>query len=227
MPTYLITGANRGIGLEFARQLSRRPETTIIATARRPSEATELSRLVHEVHALDVADEGGISALGARLKDRPGGIDVLINNAGVSSDQKSIGSLTQAELRRVFDINAFAPMLLTRAVLPCLRAGTRRTVFNITSALGSIAGNTGGSSYAYRASKAALNMLTVSLSHELRGEGFCCVVAHPGWVQTDMGGTQAPLTPEQSVSAMLKVIDGLKPEDTGRFFNYDGKPIAW
>lgn len=225
MPTYLITGGNRGLGLEFARQLSKREGVTLIATARDVAKATDLARLVHEMIPLDLQDEESIRELGKRLGDRP--IDVLINNAGVSSDQKTVASLTQAELRRVFDVNAFGPMLVTRHLLAGLRAGTRKTVFNITSVLGSIAGNSGGSSYAYRASKAALNMLTVSLANELRGEGFTCVVVHPGWVQTDMGGPSAPLTVEQSVTAMLKLLDGLKPADTGRYFNHDGASIAW
>lgn len=225
MPTYLLTGGNRGLGLEFARQLSKRDGVTIIATARDVGRATDLARLVHQVLPLDLQDEDSIRELGLRLSDRP--IDVLINNAGVSSDQKTVTSLTQAELRRVFDVNAFGPMLMTRHVLAGLRAGERKMVFNITSVLGSIAGNSGGSSYAYRASKAALNMLTVSLANELRGEGFTCVAVHPGWVQTDMGGPGAPLTVEQSVTAMLKLLDGLKPDDTGRFFNYDGATIPW
>lgn len=225
MPTYLITGGNRGLGLEFARQLSKRSGVTIIATARDVARATDLARLVHQVLPLDVQDEESIRVLGKRLADRP--IDVLINNAGVSSDQKTVESLTQAELRRVFDVNAFGPMLVARHVLAGLRAGERKTVFNITSLLGSIAGNSGGSSYAYRASKAALNMFTVSLANELRGEGFTCVAVHPGWVQTDMGGPSAPLTVEQSVTAMLKILDGLKPGDTGRFFDHDGTTIPW
>lgn len=225
MPTYLITGANRGLGLEFARQLSKREGVTILATAREPAKATELARLVHEVIALDVQDEASIAALGQKLRDRP--VDVLINNAGVSSDQKTVESLTQAELRRVFDINAFGPMLVTRAAMPALRVGQGRKVFNITSMLGSIANNSGGSSYAYRASKAALNQLTVSLANELRSDGFTCVVVHPGWVKTDMGGPSAPLTTEQSVAAMLKLLDGLKPGDSGKYFNYDGGTLPW
>jgi NAD(P)-dependent dehydrogenase (short-subunit alcohol dehydrogenase family) len=225
MTTYLITGANRGLGLEFARQLSKRPDTTIIATARQPEKATDLARLVHQVLPLDVTDADSLRALAVTLKDRP--IDVLINNAGVSSEVKSVAKLDLAELQRVFAINAFGPMLVTGAVLENLRAGRRKTVFNITSQLGSIASNTGGSSYAYRASKTALNQLTVSLSHELKAEGFTCVAVHPGWVQTDMGGKNAPLTTEVSIAAMLRVIDDLKPEDTGKFLNYDGAPLPW
>jgi NAD(P)-dependent dehydrogenase (short-subunit alcohol dehydrogenase family) len=222
--TYLVTGANRGIGLELARQLSVRGER-ILGTARRPAEATDLARLCHQVIPLDAADEASIDALPGHVKGQP--IDVLVNNAGVSSEAASIERLTAGELRRVFMINAFAPLLVTRALLPNLRASARRVVFNITSVLGSISRNTGGSSYPYRASKAALNQLTVSLAHELRREGFTCVVAHPGWVRTDMGGPNATISPEQSAAGLLRVIDGLTPADSGRFFNYDGTTIPW
>ena len=226
MPTYLITGANRGLGLEFARQLStRKDETRIIATAREVEKATDLSRLVHDVIPLDVADPRSIERLPDLIKDRP--IDILINNAGIGSKSNSIEKLDHEELARVFSVNSVGPMLVTRALLPNLRAGQRKTVFNISSQLGSITNNHGGSSYGYRASKAALNMLTVSLSNELKKDGFTCVVAHPGWVQTDMGGPNATLKPEESISALLKVIDGLKPDDTGKFFNYDGKTLPW
>lgn len=226
MPTYLITGANRGLGLEFARQLSTRgKDTVILGTAREPDKATDLARLVHEVLPLDVADPESHRALADRLGDRP--VDVLLNNAGVSSDAKTLESLTMEELRRVFAVNAFAPLLITKAILKNLRAGGGKLVFNITSQLGSIANNTGGSSYPYRASKTALNQLTVSLANELRGEGFTCVMVHPGWVKTDMGGPNATLTPEQSIGGMLTLMDGLKPADSGKFFDYSGKILPW
>lgn len=226
MTTYLLTGATRGIGLEFARQLSQRgKEAVILATARDPGKHAELARLVHEVLPLDVADPASIDALPGLLKDRP--IDVLINNAGVSSDQRSVADLSMAELQRVFAVNSFGPMLVVQKALANLRKGDRKVIFNISSQLGSITNNKGGSSYPYRASKTALNQLTVSLSSELAGEGFCCVVAHPGWVRTDMGGPNATLSPEESVRSMLKVIDGLTGKDSGKFFNYDGAPLPW
>jgi NAD(P)-dependent dehydrogenase (short-subunit alcohol dehydrogenase family) len=225
MPTtYLITGANRGLGLEFARQLSARGDR-ILATARNPAEATDLARLVHQVIPLDVADESSIERLGEQVKDQP--IDVLINNAGVSAEAKSIEALTSKELQRAFLINSTGPMLTTKALLKNLRAGGRKLVFSITSQLGSIANNAGGSTYAYRASKAALNMLNMSLSHDLKKDGFTCVVVHPGWVRTDMGGPNATLAPEESIRNMLALADRLKPEDSGKFFNYDGKPLPW
>jgi NAD(P)-dependent dehydrogenase (short-subunit alcohol dehydrogenase family) len=174
---------------------------------------------------LDLEDPRSISRLGERLGDRP--IDVLINNAGVSSEAKSIETLSAADLQRAFTVNSIGPMLVAQSVLKNLRASKRKVVFSITSQLGSISNNRGGSSYGYRASKAALNQLTVSLANELRPRGFICVVAHPGWVKTDMGGPGAPMTPEDSVSHLLRLIDRLQPEDSGQFFNYDGKTMAW
>lgn len=222
--TYLITGGNRGIGLEFARQLSVKGER-ILVTARDPDKAQDVARLSHQVIPLDVSDPASIAKLGDHLKGQP--VDVLINNAGVSSDQKSIDMLTAEELQRVFMVNSFGPLLVTKAVLPNLRAGGKKTVFNITSQLGSIANNTGGSSYPYRASKTALNQLTVSLSNELKKDGFTCVVAHPGWVRTDMGGPNATLSPEESVKGLLKIIAELTPGDTGKFYDYSGKTLPW
>lgn len=226
MPTYLITGANRGLGLEFARQLSTRgKDTVILATAREPDKAADLARLVHEVLPLDVAEPASHEELARKLAGRP--VDVLINNAGVSSDANKLEKLTMAELQRVFAVNSFAPLLIARALMANLRAGQRKTIFNITSQLGSITNNKGGSSYPYRASKTALNQLTVSLANELRGEGFTCVMVHPGWVKTDMGGPNATLTPEQSIEGMLKLLDGLKTDDTGKFYDYSGKILPW
>lgn len=226
MPTYFITGANRGIGLEFARQLSvRGGDSTVFATARDPDKATELARLVHEVLPLDVTSDESVAALPDLLKNRP--IDVLINNAGVSGAAKSITQLNTPDLQRIFAVNAFSPLLVTRTLLPNLLAAGRRTVVNITSQLGSIKNNSGGSTYEYRSSKTALNQLTVCLANELRTEGFCCVAVHPGWVQTDMGGKNATLTPEQSVRSMLTVFDRLSAADSGQFLNYDGSELPW
>lgn len=225
MSTYLITGANRGIGLEFARQLAAKGGHTLVGTARDPDKAPELARLVHQVIRLDVSDPESIAAMARSLGDQP--VDVLINNAGVTGVSKRVADLKLADLQRVFTINSFGPLLVTGAVLENLRRGERKTVFNITSQLGSIKNNTGGSTYEYRGSKAALNQLTVCLANELRGESFCCVAVHPGWVQTDMGGKNATLTPEESVRSMLKVMDGLRAGDSGRFLNYDGGELAW
>ncbi|MFO0834240.1 MAG: SDR family oxidoreductase [Phycisphaerales bacterium] len=225
MPTTsLVTGATRGIGLEFARQLSERGDV-VLATARDPKNAGELTSFRLSIGGLDVSDPISIEGLTEALAGRP--IDVLINNAGVGSPTKSINDCTADELQRVFMINSVAPILVAKAVLPSLRLGKRKLIVNISSQLASITNNTGGSSYAYRASKAALNQLNKSLANELGPEGFTCVVVHPGWVRTDMGGPSAPILPPDSVKMLLKLIDGLTPADNGKFFNNDGTVLPW
>lgn len=228
MTTYLVTGANRGIGLEFVKQLSARPGAVVIGTARRVSGLSPEAASVKGVRwvELDVSDWASIESLPERL----GGvdaIDVLINNAGVSSPARLLADVTGPELERVFRVNTFAPLLVTKALLPKLVAGSRKLVLNITSQLGSIANNTGGSSYAYRASKTGLNQLTVSLANELRPVGVTCIMAHPGWVQTDMGGKEATLTPEVSVRGLLGIVDRAELSMSGRFLNYDGSALPW
>ena len=222
--TILITGASRGLGLEFVRQLRARGDRILAACRAGPR--TELEALGAEFIPLDASSEASISGLPRLLGDSP--LDILINNAGVSSEAKAIAALTGPELARVFQVNTFAPILIARALLPNLRAGRGRVIFSISSQLASLTNNTsGGSSYAYRASKAGLNMLNLQLAHELKPEGFCCVAVHPGWVRTDMGGPQAPLSPPESVASMVRTLDGLTPADTGRFMNHDGKPMPW
>jgi NAD(P)-dependent dehydrogenase (short-subunit alcohol dehydrogenase family) len=221
---YVVTGANRGIGLAFARELSARGDL-VIATARHPAKATELAALSVRVEPLDVADMEGVAALRRRLAGQP--IDVLINNAGIGKAGPGIEQLPMDDLESHFRVNAIGPVALTRALLPNLRAARRRTVVNLSSGLGSISGNKDGGWYAYRASKAALNQLTRTMAAELAGESFICISISPGWVQTDMGGSGATLSPGQSVAAMLKVIDRLRPADTGRFLDHRGKDVPW
>ncbi len=222
--TWLITGANRGLGLELVRQLVA-SGARVIATARNPSNATELSSLGVEVHRLDQTNADEVSALATTLADRP--IDILVNNAALGGGGSSLASLDVEELNDFFDANATGPLRLTQALLPNLRAGRRKLIVNITSRMGSIEANAGGGSYGYRASKAALNMINRNLAVELGDGGFTCVVLHPGWVQTDMGGAGAPLTPEASVASMLNVMQGLGRDHNGHFLNYDGSPIPW
>ena len=225
--TVFVTGASRGVGLELVRQLLDRGDSVIAAARdiRTPALAAMTTSGHLSVVELDVADPASIAALPGRLGDR--GVDVVINNAGVSSTQKSIEHLDAQDMQRVFMVNAVAPMLVARAMLPSLKRSGGRTFVQITSQLGSIANNTGGSTYAYRGSKAALNQLNRSLASELGPEGFVCVAIHPGWVRTDMGGPSAHLSAEESVSSMLKVIDGLTPGKNGAFMNYDGTGLAW
>ena len=221
MATVLITGANRGIGLELARQSISRGRK-VIGTARKPEEAEDLRKTGARVIALDVADEASVAAMAREVGDEA--IDVLFNNAGVSSKSPKLEACTKEELSRVLAINSIGPVLVTKALIGNVRKGERKLVVNITSVLGSIAKNEGGS-YGYRASKAALNMFTSCMAKEVSDVTF--IAMHPGWVQTDMGGEKAPLKVEESVSSMLLALEKAGRGDSGKFWNFDGTPLPW
>lgn len=225
MPTVLITGTTRGLGLDFVKQYAAKG-WKVHACARDPA-AAPLKAIKGDVHChkLEVTDRKAVAALAKELSGEA--IDVLINNAGVSGEQAgTLGSIDPAAWRDTFEVNALAPLMMADAFLEHVARSKDRKMIALSSVLGSI-GLNDGSRYAYRASKAALNMQWTSLAKDTAGRGLICVVLHPGWVQTDMGGKAAPLTIGQSVPAMVKVIDGLKPTDTGRFISYDGSAIVW
>ncbi len=222
--TYVVTACNRGLGLEFARQLSGRGDR-VIATARDPESATELKRLDVEVVQLDVAAAASVDRLAAALGEES--VDVLINNAGVGVHSTPLEELDFAEMEDFFAINSIGPLRVTRALLPALRRGADKTIVNLTSRMGSIEDNSSGAAYSYRASKAALNMVTRSLAVDLGPEGFTCAVLHPGWVMTDMGGKSAPVAVEDSISGMLRIIAGLSAEDNGEFYDFTGARVPW
>jgi NAD(P)-dependent dehydrogenase (short-subunit alcohol dehydrogenase family) len=224
--TWVVTGANRGLGLELARQLSAR-EDTVIATARDPETATDLNALGGNtrVEALDVETPKSIAAFARRLKGAA--VDVLFHNAAVGIAGPAVEQVSAEELESHFRVNAIGPLLLTQALLPNLRAGERRLVVAMSSGLGSIEENTSGGWVAYRVSKTALHQLMKTLSAELSKEKLTFVLISPGWVRTRMGGQDAPLSPEESVRAVLKVVDRLTPKDSGRFFNERGREIPW
>jgi NAD(P)-dependent dehydrogenase (short-subunit alcohol dehydrogenase family) len=224
---FVVTGANRGIGLEFVKQLTARGEE-VEATVRAPEDAPDLGALVRpgarlRIHRLDVAEDPSVAAFAGQLPSGP--VDVLINNAGVSG-VKGGEPIDPQDILRVFNVNAVGTLRVVRALLPQLRAGKGKKIVNLTSVLGSIAEASGGR-FAYRMSKAALNMATRVLAQDLGGEGFRSVALHPGWVQTRMGGSAAPVPPEQSVRAMLEIIDGLSVEQSGRVFDFQGREIPW
>jgi len=225
MPTVFITGANRGIGLEFARQYAAEG-WRVIATARDPAGAGELESVEADVtvRPLDLdADFFEIEWNGV-VGSEP--IDVFINNAGQMGPQRIDTIDDAAEWVNLFAVNSVAPVVLAKAALP-LVAAARGKLIAITSKMGSIADNGSGGYIAYRSSKAALNAAWRSLAIDVKPQGVTAAVLHPGWVQTRMGGSQAPLTPEQSVSGMRRVIAGLTPEQSGGFYNYDGSTIPW
>ena len=222
--TVLITGANRGIGLELARQFRARGYA-VIATAREPDQAVDLKALAVRVEQLDVTDTASARALAGKLRGVP--IDILVNNAGTSGhDAERFEDIDFDAVATTFDVNSLGPMRVTQALLPNLEAGAGRTIVQIGSVVGSIELSRGGL-YGYRASKAALNMFNKTLSTELVRRGFTCVVIHPGWVKTRMGGAGAPVEVEDSVAGMLSVIEQLHLGDTGRFLDYTGKELPW
>lgn len=222
--TVLITGANRGIGLEFARQYSM-AGWTVIGTARHPDTAVELRELADQVLQLDVTDPASVDRLRQDLAGTP--VDMLINNAGIQPLMWTLSEVDFAAFERSLAVNTLGPVRVTQALLPQLRSGKLRKIVNITTNLSSIAENTDGGFYGYRESKAALNMFTKSLAAELGPEGFICIVLHPGWVKTDLGSQQAPLQVDESVRGMRNVIDGLSAADNGTFRTYSGEQMAW
>ncbi len=223
-PTVLVTGANRGIGLEYARQLADKG-FRVIGTARDPAKAEELAAVADRVEALDVSDAASIEALAKRLDGMP--IDILVNNAGIFyRDDTSIDKVDFAQMEQTLAVNTLGPLRVIQALLPNLRKGERKLIVNMSSQLGSIAGST-GTWYSYRTSKAALNQITKTLSVELGKEGFVCIVVHPGWVRTDMGGAAATYSAEESVSGLVGLIEKLGPADNGHFYDFQGKTIPW
>ena len=221
--THLITGASRGLGAEFVRQLRARGHD-VFAAVRDPEKARDAARSGAKVVRLDVDRPESFDAF-ARELDAP--VDVLVNNAGIAGDDDALESLASDTMEGVFRTNVIGPALLAKALLPLLRRGRRKVVVNVSSSLGSLASATGGFSYAYCASKAALNMLTVLMHKELSGDGFTVVSLDPGWNRTDMGGSAAPLAPSDTVRAMVRILERLGPDDSGRFVGYDGKPRPW
>ena len=237
----LITGSSRGLGLEMVRQLAARGDTNkIVATCRDPAQCPALSDLDNssdKIHILplDVTRLDSFPVLADSLRHITGGqgLNILINNAGVSPKATKINIVTDQQMRDTFECNVIAPLFLTKSLLPELKQAAQVSsnpalIVNLSSILGSIAENTKqGGLYPYRASKAALNSVTRSLSLDLAKDRVEAVSIHPGWVRTDMGGHHAPLSPEQSVAGVLAQIDGHTSENNGGFIDQTGKTLPW
>ena len=219
MPTVLITGANRGLGLEFARQYSN-DGWDVVATVRESS--PELDAFGVRVEQLDMADLDAAAKFGERLQS----LDVLIANAGTYGPKEADSAEDARGWLNTFAVNTVAPYLLARSVLPLVQRSCGK-LMAVTSRMGSIEDNSSGGYLAYRTSKTALNSAWRILALDTRGSGVVAAVFHPGWVQTRMGGSSAPLSPEESVSGMREVIERLSPDDSGEFFSYDGSRIPW
>ena len=232
-PTVLITGANRGIGLELARQYAARG-WTVIATTRDPAEATELTALAEKqpnlvVEGLDVTNHPQIDALALKYKDKP--IDILLNNAGIDGGNKNakFGQMNYEVYYQVHAVNVVGPVKMAEAFLPNVAASQQKKIISITSGQGSIA-KTWGCCYFYRSSKAALNMMMRNIALELKPKGITVGLISPGFVKTDMTkGINLPImiTAEESARSVMAVIDGYDLSKTGTFLEHDGSEWPW
>ncbi|HLO77743.1 MAG TPA: SDR family oxidoreductase [Magnetospirillum sp.] len=222
MPAILITGANRGLGLEFARQYAA-DGWRVLATVRDPLSGRAASDAGAEVYVTDVADPASIQ----RLKSSLAGVelDIVLNNAGVYGQNQSFGAVDPEGFMRVMRTNALAPLMVAEALVDNLVG--RKIIASVSSLMGSIAENSSGNFYAYRASKAALNMVMKTLALDLASRGITAVALSPGWVRTDMGGPDAPLDPQTAIAGMRAVLDKVTPSDSGKFFHFDGRELPW
>ena len=227
MPNVLITGANRGLGLEFARQYLA-DGWRVFAACRDPGHATELNALEGDLSVLALAVDLSrqIEDAAAALRDET--LDVLINNAGMFGPRDAqLGNLDPAAWRHVFEVNTIAPIKIAEAFLGNVERAANGRIATVSSKMGSIGLMEKGNEYIYRSSKAALNAAHKALANEVAERGVACAVMHPGWVRTDMGGGEADIDTTESVSGMRKVIENLSIDQTGRFWNYDGEELPW
>jgi len=227
----VITGTNRGIGLELVRQYAQ-AGWRVLAGTRRPEAATELSRLAAassgaiSIHPLDVTREAHIAALRAVLGGDP--LDLLICNAGIyGPSDAAFGRVDEAAWLDTLRVNTIAPLKLLEALAENLALARDPLVAVLSSKMGSIADNGSGGSYIYRSSKAALNAVMKSAAIDLRPRGIGVVLLHPGWVKTEMGGPHAEIDVAESVAGMRRILDRVRPADSGHFFDIDGSEIPW
>ena len=231
MPTLLITGANRGIGLELSKQFLD-SGWQVHSACRNPDNATELNSLTDKhselltIHALDVAKEEQITHLKEKLTDTP--IDILFNNAGVyGGESGDFGSSNKAVWLDTFNINVISPMKMMEAFVDNVEKSNLKIIASMSSKMGSMADNGSGGAYAYRSSKAALNSVMTSAHHDLKTKGITSIILHPGWVRTDMGGPNGELSTEESATQLLAILSNTSIKDSGKFFDIDGSVIPW
>jgi len=236
MPTVLITGANRGLGLEFARQYAASGWSVIACSRNSGPELEELtSTETHVQHyALDVTDHSAIEALAAELADTP--IDVLLNNAGYYGRvsfadggvaHQAFGATDFPNWQQVLQVNLFAPMKMAEAFIEHVKRSEQKKIVTLSSMLGSMGLNTLGGMYAYRTSKAAVNMMMHSMGIDLGKQGVTAVAMHPGWVRTAMGGPGAEIEATESVEGVMRVIAQLGPDNVGKLMAYDGSVMPY
>jgi len=229
-PTILITGANRGIGLELTRQFAE-DGWQVLACCRNPADAGQLQALSErglaiELHALDVTDYEQMTTLADQLAKRP--IDILLSNAGIyGSKAVGFGGIDAKEWRQVLEVNTIAPLMLVQAFVEQVAASQQKLVAVIGSKVGSIADNSSGGSYIYRSSKTAVNQVVKSLSIDLADRGISVISLHPGWVQTEMGGPDAEISTDESVSGLKRILQSAGLAQSGQFIEYNGNSIPW
>ena len=229
-PTILITGANRGIGLKLSEQFAQ-DGWQVLACCRNPADARELQDLSErglaiEVHALDVTNYEQMADLAGQLGNRP--IDILLSNAGIyGSKGVGFGEIDAEEWRQVLEVNTIAPLMLVQAFVRQVSASQQKLVAVISSKVGSIADNSSGGSYIYRSSKTAVNQVVKSLSIDLADRGISVISLHPGWVQTEMGGPNAEISTDASVSGLKNILQSAGLDQNGQFIEYDGSSIPW
>jgi len=231
MASVLITGANRGLGFEFARQYAA-DGWHVYGACRNPASADQLRGVAQEtgdrlsIVAMDVTDADSIRTAAREIRDIA--VDVLINNAGIGGAGGQVtGKVDYDSWAGVIDVNTMGPLRVTEAFVEQIARSQRRLVVTITSGMGSLVDNTSGGSIAYRSSKAAVNMVMRSAAIDLAPRGITCVVVNPGWVKTDMGGPGARLTPKESVAALRRLIETFGLAHSGKFYNYDGREYPW
>ena len=233
MQTILITGANRGLGLEFVRQFVNRGER-VFATARKPESADDLNSLAAgnpdllTVVQLDAGDPASVEACRDAVAAHTDSLDVLVNNAGrnLSAKQQTIGSIDADMMLELLRTNTVGPLMVTQAFLPLLKQGTNSRVVNISSGMGSMGLKLNGM-IPYSTSKAALNMVSHRMGQNENFQGITVIALDPGWVKTDMGGKNATFDIDEAVRRNIKVIDQLNPSQTGRYFNLNGNELPW
>lgn len=233
MKKALITGANRGIGLELTHQLLNRGDH-VIATCRKPAQANGLHSLADTFNGqltilpLDVTDDEMVAGVRTAVATQTSSLDLLINNAGILYRGEGIENFDPAKMRHTFDVNVVGAMQVTVQFVDLLRLGTNPRIINISSQLGSLlAMDRNWGDVSYNSSKAALNMVTRKLAHDLAGDGVTVIAIHPGWVQTDMGGSNATVSIPDSAQGILKLADNATLERTGKFYTYSGEEHPW
>ena len=227
MPTVFITGANRGLGFEFAKQYAA-DGWRVIAACRDPAKAEALSAVEGDVQVetMDVDDDASVASLSDKLKDEA--IDLLINNAGIYGPKHlSAEDMDYEAWGRVLRTNTMSPFRVTMAFLQQVRNSDQKIIATLSSKMGSLNENQDGGEYIYRSSKAALNAALKGLSYDLADAGIRIMLIHPGWASTDMGGPSAPLLPADGVAGLRKVLAGIKDGETGVFYDYNGGELAW